>query len=99
MPSDPLTKIVGTTGTYHLGSIDIPSSSRYSRIASSSGWKYVLVSGDNFVNTYRADAASLPPMSRVPNWPDGTNQLTLFDPTKFWAMLTMVEVNDISPWW
>ena len=71
MPSLPLISRVGRTGTYHSGSTESPSSSRYRSRGSSSGWKSRLVAGASLVKMYRADAASFPPLARVPNWPDG----------------------------
>ena len=50
------------------------------------------------VKIYLALAWSLPPRFLEPNCPLGMSRLMLLEPTKFWAMLTMVMVRDISPW-
>jgi hypothetical protein len=44
-------------------------------------------------------AASLPPCSRVPNWPLGTSRLRLLEPTKSCARPTIVDCRLASPWW
>lgn len=51
------------------------------------------------VKMYLGLAESLPPESRVPNWPIGCRRLILLLPTKFWAKLTIVDMSDCSPWW
>ena len=48
---------------------------------------------------YLDDAAFLPSISRVPNYPIGSNKLILLDPIKFYAILIIVSINDYSPWW
>ena len=51
------------------------------------------------VKMYLGLAESLPPESRVPNWPIGCRRLMLLLPTKFCAKLTIVDMSDCSPWW
>mmetsp|Transcript_20133 Transcript_20133/g.60268 ORF Transcript_20133/g.60268 Transcript_20133/m.60268 type:complete len:225 (-) Transcript_20133:159-833(-) len=99
MPSAPLIKTSGTTGQYQRGSMLKFSSLRYSSTGSSSSEKIARSALEGLVYMYLAAAWSLPPCSLVPNCPDGTSRLMLFEPTKFWAKLTMVFSSDISPWW
>jgi hypothetical protein len=76
-----------------------PSSSKYSNKGSSSSRNTHRVMHDSLVKMYLGDAASLPPISRVPNWPLGYSRFMLLAPTKFWAMPMMVAARDCSPWW
>lgn len=46
---------------------------------------------------YRACAASLPPYDLVPNYPNGSKRLILFEPGKFYAILTIVVAKLASP--
>ena len=51
------------------------------------------------VNIYLGLALSFPPLFLVPNCPKGINKLILLEPTKFWAIATIVPDRDCSPWW
>ena len=53
--------------------------------------------GFNSVWIYLAEAASLPPIIRVPNCPFGCKRLILFDPTYFCAIPIIAPCNDASP--
>ena len=55
--------------------------------------------GARRVKMYLGDAWSFPPCRRVPNCPEGTSRLMLFEPTKSCAKPTMVLARLASPWW